>query len=438
MVDSESPRTRLEQVLGQRRMTVDDFRVGYERESGDLLSGRQVYRWVAGDLKGMPHPRSQVVLERMFGEPAVRLLGLPYGIAAAMSTRSRIGVARRGCAREDWQGQVVARSAGLVRDFLRDAEATNVGTETLDQLADDVRRLAVAYPRQPLASLLEDIADAQERALGFLGGRQRLEHTRDLYLLAGVASGLMAMAGHDLGAPHDALTHARAAYTCADSAGHDGLRAWTRGMQSLISYRSGRLDDAVRYAEQGTDAAARSQGTAAVWLAVSQARPLAALGRIPEAYAAIERATEARDHVYPDELDDLGGLCTFTRPRQLYYAADALAWAGHDEADHTERLALQALDAYEHAPESERAFGGEAGTRCALAIARIVRREIEGAAEAMAPVLELPPAQRIYGVVTSVEHVHRALVDLGSEARAAADLASALHSFGADRLVLPR
>jgi len=428
----------LEQVLGQRQMTVDDFRVGYERESGDLLSGRQVYRWVAGDLKGMPHPRSQVVLERMFGEPATRLLGPPYGVAVAPVISLRTGVARRGRAREDWQGQVISLTADRARDFMRDAEATNVGTETLDQLADDVRRLAVAYPRQPLASLLEDIADAQERALGFLGGRQRLEHTRDLYLLAGVVSGLLAKAAHDLGAPHDALTHARAAYICADKAGHDGLRAWTRGMQSLISYWSGRLDDAVRYAEQGVDAAARSQGTAAVWLAVSQARPLAALGRIPEASAAIERADAARDHVHPDELDNLGGLCTFPISRQLYYAADSLTWAGHDESDHTERLALQALDAYEHAPESDRAFGGEAGTRCALAIARIARREIEGAAEAVAPVLELSPAQRIHGVVTSVEHVHRALVDLDSEARAAADLAGALHAFSVERLVLPR
>jgi len=428
----------LEQVLGQRQMTVDDFRVGYERESGDLLSGRQVYRWVAGDLKRLPHPRSQVVLERMFGEPATRLLGPPYGIATAPVIPSRTGVARRGCAREDWQGQVVARSAGLVRDFLRDAEATNVGTEALDQLADDVRRLAVAYPRQPLASLLEDIADAQARALGFLRGRQRLEHTRDLYFLAGVVSGLMAKAAHDLGAPYDALTHARAAYACADKAGHDGLRAWTRGMQSLISYRSGRLDDAVRYAEQGADAAARSQGTAAVWLAIGQARPLAALGRVPEAYAAIARAAAARDRVRPDELDGLGGLCTFTRPRQLYYAADSLSWGGYDESDHTERLAVAALEAYDHAPESDRSFGDEAGARCALAMARIARREIEGAAEAVAPVLELPPAQRIHGVVIAVENVHRALVDLGSEARAAADLAGALHSFGAERLVMPR
>ncbi|MGH3622993.1 MAG: hypothetical protein ACRDQ5_14560 [Sciscionella sp.] len=202
----------------------------------------------------------------------------------------------------------------------------------------------------------------------------------------------MAKASHDLGAPHDAMTQARAAYACADNAGHDGLRAWIRGLQALITYWSGRLHDSVRYTEQGAEAAARSRGTAAVWLAASQARSLAALGRISEAHAAIERATDAREHVRADELDEFGGLCTFNRPRQLYYAADALAWGGYDAAERTERLALDALDAYEQAAASDRAFGDEAGTRCALAIARIERGELDGAAHAMAPVLELPPA----------------------------------------------
>ncbi|MGH3885136.1 MAG: hypothetical protein ACRDSZ_00975 [Pseudonocardiaceae bacterium] len=121
------------------------------------------------------------------------------------------------------------------------------------------------------------------------------------------------------------------------------------------------------------------------------------------------RAADARDRVQPDELDSLGGLCTFSRPHQLYYAADALSWGGQAEANRTERLASDALDAYGGAPAQDRAFGGVAGTRSALAVARVFRGEIDGAAEALAPVLELPVAQRIHGIVTSVEHVRSAL-----------------------------
>lgn len=440
MVEQEPPpRTRLEQLLRQRHVTLEEFRKRYHRAAGSELSERQAYRWVAGELRGLPYPHAKAALERLFGEPVTRLLGPPYGTGTCLPTRRFDGGApERGTARTDWEGQVIAMSAERARDFLTRIEASNVGSETLDQLIDDVRRLVTVYQQQPLPQLLGDLVDTQDRAFGLLEGRQRPGQTRDLYLLAGVACGLMAKASHDLGASHDALTQARAAYACADNAGHDGLRAWTRGLQALITYWSGRLDDSLRYAQLGADVAARSRGTAGVWLASSEARSLAAHNRLEDAHAALERAADARDRVQPDELDSLGGLCTFSRPRQLYYAADALAWGGEPEANHTERLALEALDAYAEAPGRDRAFGDEAGTRSALAVARVLRGEIEGAAEALAPVLELPPAQRIHGIVTSVEHVRTALHANEESGRDASELHGAIEGFTSERLALPR
>ncbi len=173
-------------------------------------------------------------------------------------------------------------------------------------------------------------------------------------------------------------------------------------------------------------------------LASSEARSLAALGRLTEAHAAVERAAEERERVQPDELDELGGLFRFSRPRQLYFAADALAWAGAPEAPQTERLAAEALDAYERAPESDRAFGDESGARCALAVARVARGGIDGAAEALAPVLDLPPTQRIHGIVTSVQRVGTALRAIEKPGRKAAELTDAVHVFAAHRLALAR
>jgi hypothetical protein len=131
---------------------------------------------------------------------------------------------------------VIAMSADRARDFLTRIEASNVGAETLDQLIDDVRRLVVAYQQQPLPTLLGDLVDTQDHAFELLEGRQRPAQTRDLYLIAGIACGLMAEASHDLGASHDAMTQARAGYVCADNADHDGLRARIRGLQSGIAY----------------------------------------------------------------------------------------------------------------------------------------------------------------------------------------------------------
>ncbi len=440
MIEQEPPRTRLEQLLRQQHVTLEEFRKNYQQAAkGAVLSERQAYRWVAGELRGLPYPQAQATLEEMFGEPVARLLGPPYGTGALAPTRRHNGAApHRGTARTDWVGQVIAVSADRARDFLTRIEASNVGTETLAQLIDDLRRLVIAYEHQPLPTLLGDLVDTQDRAFVLLEGRQRPEQTRDLYLIAGIACGLMAKAAHDLGAAHDALTQARTGYACADNAGHDGLRAWTRGLQALITYWSGRLEESVRYAQSGAEAAARSHGTAGVWLASNEARALAALHRLDDAHVALARAADARDRVQPDELDSLGGLCTFSQPRQLYYAADALSWGGQAEATRTEQLASDALDAYARAPAQDRAFGGVAGTRSALAVARVFRGEIDGAAEALAPVLELPVAQRIHGIVTSVEHVRTALRSVENPGREVTELAGAIEGWTAERLTLPK
>jgi hypothetical protein len=54
-------------------------------------------------------------------------------------------------------------------------------------------------------------------------------------------------------------------------------------------------------------------------------------------------------------------------------------------------------------------FGDQAGAHAALAIARVRSGDVDGAADALKPVLALPPAMRINGVVSCVTSVHRAL-----------------------------
>ncbi len=268
MIEQEPPRTRLEQLLRQQHITLEEFRKNYQQAAnGTVLSERQAYRWVTGELSGLPYPAAQATLEEMFGEPVARLFGPPYGIEALRPVRCRNGAApARGTARTDWEGQVIVMSADRARDFLTRIEASNVGAETLDQLLDDVRRLVVACQQQPLPTLLGDLADTHERAFELLEGRQRPEQSRDLYLVAGIACGLMADASQGLGAFHDAMTQARTGYACADNAGHDGLRAWIRGLQAAFTYWSGRLEDSLRYAQLGAEVANRGRGSAGVWL----------------------------------------------------------------------------------------------------------------------------------------------------------------------------
>ncbi len=290
--------------------------------------------------------------------------------------------------------------------------------EAIDQLREDVQRLSLAYPQRPLTELLGDLVETQDTLFVLLERRQEPQQSRQLHFLASVTSGLLAKASHDLADPHAAMLQARTAILCADRADHNGLRAWLRGLQSLVAYWAGRHAEAARYAEMGIQFAERTTGTTSVWLPVSAARAYAALGNAERTLTAIHAAEDAWNRVQPDEMDELGGICTFNQPRTLYYAADALAWLP-DQARETQDFATRAIEAYSDRTDPSWAFGDQAGAHSDLAIARVAERDIEGAAEALTPVLELAPDKRMNGIVHSAQRVHQTLTHTGlaSDAR---------------------
>ncbi|MGH3702781.1 MAG: hypothetical protein ACRDQY_25720, partial [Pseudonocardiaceae bacterium] len=124
-------------------------------------------------------------------------------------------------------------------------------------------------------------------------------------------------------------------------------------------------------------------------------------------------------------------------PNQLNYAAEAFSWGGAPEAAHAERFALESLDAYS-ATFPGGLFRNEATARCALAIARLARGEVEGAVEALGPVLALPAAYRDHTIVTAVERVRTALSTMKDPGRHVIDLAGAIEAFTTERLTLPK
>lgn len=108
-----------------------------------------------------------------------------------------------------------------------------------------------SYPNRPVGPLFREVRALRDRAFEFLEGRQPPQYTRDLYVAADVLCGVLANASFDLGRYDAAETQARTAFMCGELAGHNGLRAWVRGLQALIAYWDGRPHDAVRLAEAG-------------------------------------------------------------------------------------------------------------------------------------------------------------------------------------------
>ncbi|MFD4908849.1 hypothetical protein [Kitasatospora purpeofusca] len=315
--------------------------------------------------------------------------------------------------------------------FTAMAEGSSLGPETLSQIHDEVRRLTVAYPKLALPTLLGDLVEVQDLTFQLLEhGRAKPLQARELYLLAGITSGMLAKASHDLGNPSAAMMQARTAFVCADNADHHAMRAWVRSLQSLISYWAGRPGEAADYAALGQGAIGNVCGTTSVWLACLSARAHSLLGDGEATRTAIQQAEEARVTAEPDDLDAFGGIMTFPLPRQLYYVAEATVQLGEDAALGESRSET-AVSAYRNATEDEWAFGDQAGAQTDLALARIACGEIEGAAEAVRPVLDLPVERRNF-VVSSAQRVHAALHGAGrrsSGGGAAADLRQEIEAF---------
>ncbi|MGW3060619.1 hypothetical protein ACWC98_32460 [Streptomyces goshikiensis] len=345
------------------------------------------------------------VLQSMFGTPLEELLAPWSGSLPAVDEPTGLILAT---GEPTADRELIEMAARRAKSFAFTAGQTDLTAEVMEQVHADVQNLAMDYPQRPLSELLPDLITTQDTIYTLLEQQRRPAQARQLYFLAGVTGGLLAKASHDLADPHAALTQARTAFVCADQADHNGLRAWIRGVQSLVSYWAGRTRESVRYAQSGAEFAAVNSSS--VWLPMNEARAHAALGNANAARAAIERAERAWDLVQEDEVDELGGLCLFGRTRQIYYAAEALSWLP-SQSSVANDYATRAVAAYEDSSSPEWAFGDQAGARSALAITRIQMGELEGATEAVAPVLDLAPEQRINGIVTATQRVHRALRD---------------------------
>lgn len=400
--------------------------------------GTQPLRLLTPDALELLDPREREVIVRLAGgavpehessEQAERVGRTgAAGLALSRIAVPGVGGSRIGSSTtpERSPGQLATAARRAFR-FASMVEGSNIGPETLAELEAEIRRLARGYPQQPIGPLVRELTQLQEIGFRLLEGRQRPPQAASLYLLTGMASGMLAKASHDLADAGSAMTQARAAYVCADNADHDGLRTWVRGLQSLICFWAGWSHDALRYARLGAEPARRVRGAAAVWIASQEARAWGMVGNESGTLAALNRARWARDRCADDDLDEFGGLLGFPPARQLYYAADALT-AIPEQQRSAENLAVEAISTYEGLDPGERSYSDEAGARCDLALLRVRRGDVTGANEAIGPVLELPAQWRINGVVASSHRVAAATAGV-SRTGAGKALREAIESF---------
>jgi hypothetical protein len=364
------------------------------------VSEKTFKRWLAGQVRTQPRPDVVRVLEALFDQPVdVLFHGLQVGAEG--------GVAALNGPYPERQIHMAAQRALRFSTLVLGSE---LSADAIELLYEEAVRISRAYAIEPLPRLISDLADLQDMAFTLVERRHPPDQSRDLYFVAGVASGLMAKASLDMASPRSALTQARAALLCAERAGHTGLAAKIISWQALTAYWAGWPRQAVEYAQQGTGLGAG--GYISIFLPAVEARAHAVLGDRDAATTALRSAQLATDNYQATDLDELGGLFRFPFCRQVYFQAEAhvLLDPGSADASHAVDIAVEAMAA---ASPEERYFANEASASAHQAVTRIATGDLDGALESLAPVLGLPADCRNQDVVVSVMRVHRQLRLIG-------------------------
>jgi hypothetical protein len=230
-----------------------------------------------------------------------------------------------------------------------------------------------------------------------------------LYFLLGCVNGLMGVNANRLGYPDAAEELLRAGYAYANAIDHNALRGMLRVKLSFVMYQRGWYGESRDFAAGGLRYA--SQGQPGADLHLNHARAAARTGDLDTARQAVRLAHAAMDADYSDDLTEIGGAqFTFSRAWLHSLAGDAFIWTEGSEGEGATELE-QAISLFDQGPgpREQHSFLGRplAGTR--LAIARLRSGALDGAAEALTPVLALPPAQRVSSVTSYLRRVREEL-----------------------------
>jgi len=298
--------------------------------------------------------------------------------------------------RGNMERDVEKRTRSLLRVSVKDSEeifaATAPDAADVDTLGESVASLSVAYLSSPAAPMLDQGLQLRREVVRRIReGAARPHEVKELYLAAGRASGVLSYAALDLGDPDAARTHVHTAWRLADVANDDELKAWVRGTESLIArfqkdYRRAALliQDGLKYA---------GPGTSTVRLLCGAAQCAANIDDSASAQRLLDEALTARDAATPDTVK---GLFAFSYAKQRYYGGSSLMWlADHTALRRAEHDSDEALELWKHEGEQFRSLDDEALAHVYIATARVKLGEVEGAMDAVRPIIELPTERQI-------------------------------------------
>ncbi|MEU0691809.1 helix-turn-helix domain-containing protein [Streptomyces uncialis] len=263
--------------------------------------------------------------------------------------------------------QVLEQSAAEALEFTRQAEATKLGSGTLDHLEVAVAGFNSAYCVRPPQAIFEAVLDYRRKIDVMLRAQHTHQQGRELYAFAGWLSELLAWLAHDLGDARTGLAFATDAFVHAQQAGHGQLCAWAMDAAASINLYEQRPAHARAAALKGL-AEAPATHPLTVRLHAQVARASAADGDADGFSVAFNAAREAHSLLPPRSPSRFGvDVLPFADYALTSYPATSYIWLG--QAGNARRHAERALTAYATAPAASRAPSREAIARIDLALA---------------------------------------------------------------------
>jgi hypothetical protein len=270
--------------------------------------------------------------------------------------------------------------------------ATEVNPESIDLLWEQSAEVARAANRTAF-----EIFTAARRvrccALEMAKHAHRPGTLADLYVISGQATALMASTAFDLNRWDASASLAKSAVAHADLAGHASLQSWTLGLAALLANWRNEPDTALNHFFRGLQIA--PPGTPRVRLRYIASRSYALLGDESSVGGVLAQARRDQDDAenHGDSLsDETGGEFAFSRARAAGCAA--AAWLDLSRGDEAQEAAQQALSELTALPPGRQSLSQVNGVRIDMATARLLKRDLDGAAAVIRQVLSLPLSLR--------------------------------------------
>lgn len=353
----------------------------------------QFRRWTGGKLRTLPGPETRQVLEAIWPQyTAEQLFGPPPQDdpqVPAYDLEERV----RMTAEEAHEGADATASA-------------SISDNTIDELRDQVAAEAQKYHLRPPAQAYEE-ADRLRLAIEHQRDRTQVPiQQQQLMILNGQAAALLSVAAFDLGYFPSARSLARTAAMFGETTRFTPLQAYADGTLAYIAYHTGNPTEAVAKASRALSYGGLGD-VAHQRLHAIKARAHAHLGDIDSARHAIQMSTETGGERRDELHDHVAGEFGFAAERLAMSTSTTALLVG--DAAQAEGNARHALFLLGQRPQDAQSVHVRAGAAADLAQARLLVDDVDGAAEALAPVWRVPVEQRNTGIVVRTARIGRHL-----------------------------